>query len=208
MHLLDFTLIASISLQQWSPEGLVRNTSTATDAYIRDCFSDAMLLHLTLQASPKKKSFSLANNRNSYNLIRESFIAAPADPSYTTRAIKLMCLIFNMIIKKVHRLHCQPSFRTTLIAKKSRKSCYCTSCIWLQILTLNFQLKQTGSSEISRPFRLLALDYDFYLSLLWNLEIGTGCYFQISYYCSNGYRHLIFVSTVLEICFLLSQMNQ
>lgn len=42
-----------------------------------------MLLHLTIEASGKKKTkqkISFANDRNSYNLIRELFIAAPADP--------------------------------------------------------------------------------------------------------------------------------
>lgn len=43
-----------------------------------------MLLYLTIAASGKKKKtnqkISFANDRNSYNLIRELFIAAPADP--------------------------------------------------------------------------------------------------------------------------------
>lgn len=54
------------------------------DAYMRVGFRDAMLLYLTIAASGKKKKkkqkISFANDRNSYNLIRELFIAAPADP--------------------------------------------------------------------------------------------------------------------------------
>lgn len=89
MHLRDFTLIAVFPYSNKALKVLLEICQLQLDAYIWVCFSDATLLHLTIEVS-EKESFSFAN------LMRIFFIAALADHQYTTRAIKSICLNFNM----------------------------------------------------------------------------------------------------------------